>query len=289
MAGMTMDAHWRELVTTAMLGTDRRDPPAAIGPLDDLVADTLRSVPSERMLAQVAACTAVRRAGVLPGPPVERLQPPAPDDRPVCVPAAVERWHHITTSWPVLEDEWTLTLITNGRRVAPELVPAVLRRHRSDPVRRARAEVACGPLATWLVSHLPELEARSARGAVDPEALGELPDLPIPPGLVDLLGAPADIGTALAEPDQRRPTRRTAPSSDREPDRQDPAGVARRRRIVPRGRPVDLRGVWPRVGPGRPGAHPPPHARRTPFEPPCDERDPRIWWSRSSLMAHSLV
>jgi hypothetical protein len=192
-----MDAHWRELVTTAMLGTDRRDPPS--GPFDDLVADTLRSVPSERMLAQVAACTAVRRAGVLPGPRVERLQPPDTDDRPVCTPAAIERWHHITTSWPVLEDEWMLTLITNGWRVAPELVPALLQRHRSDPVRRARAEVACGPLAMWLVSHLPELEARSARGVVDPETLGELPELPIPPDLLELVGAPADVGTVLAE------------------------------------------------------------------------------------------
>ncbi len=44
-----------------------------------------------------------------------------------------------------------------------------------------------------------ELEARSTRGAIDPEALGELPDLPIPPDLFDLLGAPADIGTALAD------------------------------------------------------------------------------------------
>ena len=122
-----------------MLGTDRRDPPS--GPFDDLVADTLRAVPSERMLAQVAACTAVRRAGVLPGPPEDRLQPPPTDDRPACTPAAVERWYHVTTSWPVLEDEWMLTLITNGWRVAPELVPPVLWRHRSDPVRRARAEI----------------------------------------------------------------------------------------------------------------------------------------------------
>jgi hypothetical protein len=192
-----MDVHWRELVTTAMLGTDRRDPPS--GPFDDLVADTLRAVPSERMLAQVAACTAVRRAGVLPGPPVERLQPPPTDDRPACLPAAVERWHHVTTSWPVLEDEWMLTLITNGWRVAPELVPAVLWRHRSDPVRRARAEGACGPLAAWLVSHVPELGARSARGIVDPETLGALPELPIPPDLLELVGAPADVGTVLAE------------------------------------------------------------------------------------------
>ncbi len=92
-----------------------------------------------------------------------------------------------------------LTLITNGWRVAPELVPAVLWRHRSDPVRRACAEVACGPLGTWLVSHLPELESRSRGGAVDPEALGELPDLPIPPDLIDLLGAPTDIGTTLTD------------------------------------------------------------------------------------------
>jgi hypothetical protein len=196
---MTMAEHWRELVTTAMLGTDRRDPPAAVGPVADVVADTLRSAPSERMLAQVAACTAARRAGVLPGPPVDRLAGPITDDRPECLPAAVERWHHVTVSWPVLEDEWMLTLITNGWRVAPELIPAVLWRHRSDPVRRARAEVACGPLAAWLVSHLPELEARSTRGAVDPEVLGELPDLPIPPDLFDLLGAPADIGTVLAD------------------------------------------------------------------------------------------
>jgi hypothetical protein len=196
MVGVGMGEHWRELVTTAMLGTDRREPPS--GPLDELVADTLRAVASERMLAQVAACTAVRRAGVLPGPPVERLQPPPTDDRPACTPEAVERWHHVTTSWPVLEDEWMLTLITNGWRVAPELVPAVLWRHRSDPVRRARAEVACGPLATWLVSHLPELETRSNRGTIDPEAFAELPELPIPADLIDLLGAPADVGAALA-------------------------------------------------------------------------------------------
>ena len=260
---MTMAEHWRELVTTAMLGTDRRDPPAAVGPLADAVADTLRSAPSERMLAQVAACTAVRRAGVLPGPPVDRLAGPTTDDRPECVPAAVERWHHITTSWPVLEDEWMLTLITNGWRVAPELVPAVLWRHRSDPVRRARAEVACGPLGTWLVSHLPELEARSTRGAIDPETLGELPDLPIPPDLIDLLGAPTEIGSGARRPHRRSSRRRTAPRRDGEPDRQGPARVARRHRVVPRGRPLDLVGVRPGVGPGRPGAHPPPHARRT--------------------------
>jgi hypothetical protein len=185
-----MTAHWRELVSTAMLGTDRRDPPEPEGLLADLVDDTLRSAPSERMLAQVAACTAVLRAGVRPAPPVPRLQAPASDDRPVIALAAADRWHHITVSWPVLEDEWVLTLIANGWRVAPELVPAMLRRHRRDPVRRARAEIACGPLAAWLVELVPDLAAggpASTHRSPSEEDIAELASLPIPPELEPLL------------------------------------------------------------------------------------------------------
>ncbi len=66
--GATAADHWRELVAVAMLGTDRRNPPEPTGVIADLVDDTVRSTPSERMLAQVAATVAVRRAGVLPGP-----------------------------------------------------------------------------------------------------------------------------------------------------------------------------------------------------------------------------
>ena len=51
------------------------------------LADTARSAPSERMLAQVAACVAVRRAGVVPGPVHPPVAAPRADDRPVCVPA----------------------------------------------------------------------------------------------------------------------------------------------------------------------------------------------------------
>jgi hypothetical protein len=194
----TMHDHWSELVTVAMLGTDRRDPPEPFGPLADLVADTVRGAPSERMLAQVAACVAVRRAGVLPGPVVDRLAGPTPDDRSPSVPAAAERWYHITVSWPVLEDEWMLTLISNGWRMPLELVAPVLRRHRRDPVRRLRAEVACGPLAPWLVDQLPELAAPANQVAPPPESIAELPELPIPPDLAALLMVSGkDLGGAL--------------------------------------------------------------------------------------------
>ncbi len=187
---------WRELVSVAMLGTDRRNPPEPDGLIADLVDDTVRSTPSERMLAQVAATVAVRRAGVLPGPPSPPVAGPDADERPVCVPAAAERWHHVVSSWPVLEDEWMLTLLTNGWRVPPDLVPDILTRHRADPIRRTRAELACGPLAGWLVGHLPELAAKQARGAhPDPSAdeVAELPALPIPPDLEPLLHADGDV------------------------------------------------------------------------------------------------
>ncbi len=183
---------WSQLVAVAMLGTDRRNPPEPAGVIADLVDDTVRSTPSERMLAQVAATVAVRRAGVLPGPPRPPVAGPGVDARVICVPAAAERWHHVITSWPVLEDEWMLAVLTNGWRVPPDLVPELLTRHRSDPIRRARAELACGPLAGWLVGHLPELAARgSGTARPDPSVddIAELPTLPIPPDLEPLLVA----------------------------------------------------------------------------------------------------
>jgi hypothetical protein len=193
---VTVAERWRELVSVAMLGTDRRKPPEPDGLIADLVDDTVRSTPSERMLAQVAATVAVRRAGVLPGPPLPPVAGPDVDERPICVPAAAERWHHVVSSWPVLEDEWLLTVLTNGWRVPPDLVPELLARHRSDPIRRACAELACGPLAGWLVGHLSDLAARGAASTQpDPSAddIAHLPALPIPPDLEPLLHADGDV------------------------------------------------------------------------------------------------
>lgn len=189
--GTTIETHWRDLVTTALLGTDRRDPPEAPPAIRDLVDDTARVAVSERMLAQVAACAALRRAAVLPGPRVQPLQPPPGDERPPCPAPAARRWRHVVTSWPVLEDEWTITLLDSGWRLAPSIVPAVLARHRRDDVRRARALAAAGPLGPWLVEHLPDLASgHGTRSGVGTAVLRELPDLPIPAELTELLAAP---------------------------------------------------------------------------------------------------
>lgn len=193
-----IDAQWRELVTTALLCTDRRDPPEPVGLIADVVADTARPSPSERMLAHVAAIVAVRRAAVMPSAPATPLVPPDHDDRPECEPSAVERWYHVTSSWPVLEDEWTLTLIGGGWRLAAELVPVALRRHRTDPVRHARVVVAAGAVAGWLIGEIPEL-GPSRHVDIGPEDLAELPELPIPPELTGFLAADGhDVAGALA-------------------------------------------------------------------------------------------
>jgi hypothetical protein len=147
---LTVHDHWEQLVTVALLGTDRRDPPDVGGPVAELVADAVRATPAERLLDEVAAVTAVRRAAFMPLEPIATLGAPAADDRPMCSAAAADRWHHVVASWPVLEDEWMLTLIGRGGRVDPKVVPAMLRRHRRDPVRWTRAVVAAGPMVDTL-------------------------------------------------------------------------------------------------------------------------------------------
>lgn len=199
--------HWERLVAVAMLGTDRRNPPEAPPAVAELVDDTLRATPAERMLAQVAAMVAVRRAGVMPAPAVAPLAGPPPDGRPAVSAAAVSRWYEVTTRWPVVEDEWTITLIERGLRVRPELVTELLIRHRGEPVRRLRTHLACGPLAAWLIEQIPALAdgKERDRGFVAPgpdeiAAATRLPDLPVTPELVTLLDARGPHpGTALAE------------------------------------------------------------------------------------------
>ena len=203
--GRSLDAYWRELVTAAMLGTDRREPPVPpAGPVADLVADAQRPDGASRMLAGVAAVAAIRRAAFVPGPVADGLRPPAtgePEraDRPWCAPAAVVTWREIVANWAVLEDEWVLTLVEQGLTLPPDALVELLARHRSDAVRRARVMLAAGPVGPWLVDHVPELAAASGRTA-SAEAVTSLPDLPMPPDLAELAVRDAHtVATALGD------------------------------------------------------------------------------------------
>jgi hypothetical protein len=186
-ASNELDTVWRELVSAALLGTDRRPPPIPRGgPVGDLVADAVRPDDASRMLAAVGAVAAARRAGFVAGAAAPALQPPADDVRPWCSPGAVATWRTIVAEWPVLEDEWVLTVIEQGIRVPPEAVADLLLRHRGDAVRRARADAAAGPVAAWLTDHVPALAPTTGRSA-PADAVATLPVLPVPAELAELL------------------------------------------------------------------------------------------------------
>lgn len=195
-----VDAYWNEMVTVALLGTDRREPPAPPpGGLSDLAADQPLPTASQRLLQQVTATTVVRRAGLLPAPSVALVAPPDDDPRPVTSPEAGATWRRIVADWPVLEDEWVLTVLRAGRRLSPELVPSVLARHRSDAVRHARALLAAGPLGEWMIGWSPRLGC-AARARPAAELVAELPELPITPDLAPLRAAPATrVAAVLAD------------------------------------------------------------------------------------------
>jgi hypothetical protein len=182
--------YWREMVTVALLGTDRREPPTPPqGGLTDLAVDDPQSTPSQRLLQQVAGCTVAQRAGLLPTERAPLTAPPDDDPRPVTPPSTTATWRRIRSDWPVLEDEWMLAVIHSGRRLSPELVVPVLARHRTDATRHARALVAAGSLGRWMIEWTPRL-ACTARVPASMEAIGELPELAIVPDLLPVLSAP---------------------------------------------------------------------------------------------------
>ena len=163
-ATMTLGDYWREMVTVALLGTDRRDPPVPPpGGLADLAADDPQPTPSQRLLQQVAGCAVAQRAGVLPGVSAQLLAPPDDDPRPVTPPVASATWRRVIADWPVLEDEWVLAVVSSGRRLAPELVVPLLARHRADATRHARVLVAAGPLGQWMIEWSPRLACAAKR------------------------------------------------------------------------------------------------------------------------------
>ncbi|MBI4883454.1 MAG: hypothetical protein HY826_05305 [Actinobacteria bacterium] len=192
--------YWDRLVTVALLGTDRREPPVPLrGGLADLAADDPLPTPSQRMLRQVAATVVVRRAGLLAGAPVASVAPPLADARPASPALATATWWRVVADWPVLEDEWLLTVVRNGWRLAPELVPTVLARHRADAVRHARALLAAGPLGLWMIEWSPPLACVAKQVAAQEATAAELPALPVVPDLVPLLTAEAgEVARTLA-------------------------------------------------------------------------------------------
>lgn len=166
--------HWDELVAVGLLGTDRRPvPPPPPGLLAELTAEAPQADPAASLLQQVAALTAMRRAGMGPVQLGVIDDPLPPDPRPPTPARAGEVLRRVLSHWDVLEDEWLAYAEAGGFRLAPEHVVPLLALHRSHPERRSAVERLAGPLAPWLVDRFAELAPARAPRAPAP-APGDL-------------------------------------------------------------------------------------------------------------------
>ncbi|MGH4034245.1 DUF5691 domain-containing protein [Actinomycetota bacterium Odt1-20B] len=179
---------WEELVTTALLGTDRRPPP---------VHAPGRAAPVA-LLDAAAVQTVRRRAGLRPAAAVAPPEPAADDPRPPVPPAARRRLAALLADRPgaggggrrgtapdlmELLPQWLALANARGFAPPPELLPALLDAARGRTDLRPQALAFAGPRALWLARLNPDwrFALRAAPGGglalPSPEERGEVQQL----------------------------------------------------------------------------------------------------------------
>ncbi|GHH78796.1 hypothetical protein GCM10018793_30210 [Streptomyces sulfonofaciens] len=170
-------AAWEDLVTAALLGTDRRRPPVPTGHGD----------PAAALLDAAAVQTLRRRAGLRPAPAAPLPDRAAPDPRPALPPAAARRLAVLLTDRPgtgsggrrgsapdlmELLPQWLQTANARGYAAPPHLLPALLDAARARTDLRPQVLAFAGPRALWLARLNPDwkfaLRATPGGGALLP-------------------------------------------------------------------------------------------------------------------------
>ncbi len=154
--GASAAAEWDALVATAVVGTDRRQPPP---PQPGWDTWSQADDPAVEVLDRAAAVVAARRAGVMALPPSEVLVPVAPDDaRTPCPVSCADRLQRLLAGeHPVLLAEW-LDLVERHDCALPwEMLPALLLRGRRDSALDQTVRRLARGRAAWLAELVPEL------------------------------------------------------------------------------------------------------------------------------------
>ncbi|MFF9126003.1 DUF5691 domain-containing protein [Streptomyces sp. NPDC014889] len=162
---------WEELVTTALLGTDRRTPP---------VGAPGRTAPVA-LLDAAAVETVRRRAGLRPAPAGRRPEPAPQDPRPPLPAAAARRLAMLLADRPgtaggrrgtapdlvELLPQWLAAANAHGYAPPPEALPALLDAARGRTDLRPAALAFGGPRALWLAGLNPDwrFALRAAQGS----------------------------------------------------------------------------------------------------------------------------
>ncbi|WP_339131011.1 DUF5691 domain-containing protein [Streptomyces sp. f51] len=160
-AGTPAGGSWEELVTVALLGTDRRTLPEQ---------HTGRQAPVA-LLDAAAVETVRRRAGVRPARAAARPEPAAPDPRPALPAAAARRLATLLADRPgaggggrrgaapdlmELLPQWLALANSRGFGAPPQTLPALLDAARGRTDLRPAALAFAGPRALWLARLNPE-------------------------------------------------------------------------------------------------------------------------------------
>jgi hypothetical protein len=168
---------WEGLVTTALLGTDRRTPPGTAPGQDAPVA----------LLDAAALETVRRRAGLRPARAAQRPRPAPEDRRPPLPAAAARRLAMLLADRPgasgggrrgtapdlmELLPQWLAAANARGFAPPPQLLPALLDAARGRTDLRPAALEFAGPRALWLARLNPDwrfaLRAAPGGGAALP-------------------------------------------------------------------------------------------------------------------------
>ncbi|WP_329456073.1 DUF5691 domain-containing protein [Streptomyces sp. NBC_01497] len=208
---------WEDLLTSALLGTDRRTPPAGV-----LAPDV---APPEALLDAAALSTVRRRAGLLPSAGEGERPEPAPrEDRPAPPEAAVHRLTMLLTdraagstgsgrrgTAPDLAEllpQWLAAANGHGYAAPAAVLPALLDTARARTDLRPHALTFAGARGLWLARFNPEWKfaLRGGSGSAvlpdlaDEEAVLRLWEEGLFAERVALLGAlrTRDAGRALA-------------------------------------------------------------------------------------------
>lgn len=172
---------WDTLVSTALIGTERRPLPEALaGEVAGVLGAALPPAPPElSVLAAAGVLAAHRRAGwVPPAHDATFPEPAPPDDRPVASAPAVQLLELLLSGQvtvpggpAVLAAEWLEGSAAAGRRPPDRLLPVLLQGATADPTRRAATRAAGGTRLRWLAARNPDWAwAAGPAGPWSPEA-----------------------------------------------------------------------------------------------------------------------
>lgn len=141
---------WTELVSTALVGTDRRAVPGAAGGSG---TGAEHVDPALALLSRAAVAGLARRVGAPPQRFDGALPVPAPaDPRPPLPEPAVRRLRAILDAYPKYLPEWLAAVRTAGFRVPAGYFPALLDLARTNTLIRPDLALVLGASGRWLAT-----------------------------------------------------------------------------------------------------------------------------------------